>query len=49
MFGLLQFVYAHPYLSPVIGAALFYFLGSFRYIPNTRVGIVEKRIAVKAL
>jgi len=45
--AVLQFVYAYPYLSALLGSALFYLLGSVRYIPNTRVGIVEKRISRK--
>lgn len=43
----LSWFFEHPVLYTFGGFVLLYFLGSVRYIPNTRVGIVEKRISGK--
>jgi uncharacterized membrane protein YqiK len=43
-----DFYAAHPlvvYLAIPIGLVVFYVLGSLRYIPNTKIGIVEKRFS----
>ena len=39
--------FKHPVLYTLGGLVLLYFLGSIRYIPNTRIGIVEKRLSGK--
>src|SRR5215813_10817356 len=36
---------AHPVLCTLGGLVVFYILASIRYIPNTRIGVVEKRIS----
>src|SRR5882672_8503588 len=39
--------FAYPTFCTLGGLAFLYILGSIRYIPNTRIGVVEKRISRK--
>ncbi|MBS1118820.1 MAG: hypothetical protein H6Q90_1048 [Deltaproteobacteria bacterium] len=42
-----QWVSAHPIMTAALGVAVLYVLLGIRYIPNSKIGIVEKRISRK--
>src|SRR5438105_118885 len=44
---MLMLMIAHPLLTALVGLVALLFLLSVRYIPNTRVGVVEKLFSVK--
>jgi uncharacterized membrane protein YqiK len=43
--GIVSLVEVHPVIAVGVGAVVIYVLMSLRYIPNNKVGIVEKRVS----